>query len=46
MFTSLKKIMTLPDDTEIYCGHEYTLVSPISYVFDVWINAHIYNDFA
>ena len=25
MFNSLKKIKTLPIDTEIYCGHEYTL---------------------
>jgi hydroxyacylglutathione hydrolase len=25
MFNSLKKIKTLPEDTEIYCGHEYTL---------------------
>ena len=25
MFNSLKKIKTLPKDTEIYCGHEYTL---------------------
>ena len=25
MFNSLKKIKTLPGDTEIYCGHEYTL---------------------
>ena len=25
MFNSLKKIKTLPRDTEIYCGHEYTL---------------------
>ena len=25
MFNSLKKIKTLPQDTEIYCGHEYTL---------------------
>ncbi|KAJ8755262.1 hypothetical protein K2173_019060 [Erythroxylum novogranatense] len=25
MFASLKKIMSLPDDTNIYCGHEYTL---------------------
>ncbi|KAG6667364.1 hypothetical protein I3843_01G087700 [Carya illinoinensis] len=25
MLTSLKKIMALPDDTNIYCGHEYTL---------------------
>ena len=25
MFLSLKKIKELPKDTEIYCGHEYTL---------------------
>ncbi|KAK7272006.1 hypothetical protein RJT34_28330 [Clitoria ternatea] len=25
MLSSLKKIMSLPDDTNIYCGHEYTL---------------------
>ena len=25
MFDSLKKIKALPKDTEIYCGHEYTL---------------------
>ncbi|KAB5548452.1 hypothetical protein DKX38_011858 [Salix brachista] len=25
MHSSLKKIMSLPDDTNIYCGHEYTL---------------------
>lgn len=25
MWGSLEKIMALPDDTEIYCGHEYTL---------------------
>jgi len=25
MFSSLKKIKNLPKDTEIYCGHEYTL---------------------
>jgi hydroxyacylglutathione hydrolase len=24
MWNSLKKIMALPPDTEIYCGHEYT----------------------
>ncbi len=24
MWTSLSKIMALPDDTRIYCGHEYT----------------------
>ncbi|XAR71110.1 Hydroxyacylglutathione hydrolase [Bertholletia excelsa] len=25
MLSSLEKIMSLPDDTSIYCGHEYTL---------------------
>ncbi|GMN62706.1 hypothetical protein TIFTF001_031788 [Ficus carica] len=25
MLSSLKKIMALPDDTNMYCGHEYTL---------------------
>nr|ACU18557.1 unknown [Glycine max] len=25
MLSSLKKIMSLPDNTNIYCGHEYTL---------------------
>ncbi|CAK9148606.1 unnamed protein product [Ilex paraguariensis] len=25
MFSSLTKIMSLPDDTNVYCGHEYTL---------------------
>ena len=25
MFTSLNKIKKLPKETEIYCGHEYTL---------------------
>ena len=25
MWTSLKKLRDLPDDTRIYCGHEYTL---------------------
>ncbi len=24
MWASLSKLMTLPDDTQIYCGHEYT----------------------
>jgi hydroxyacylglutathione hydrolase len=24
MWTSLSKLMTLPDDTKIFCGHEYT----------------------
>ena len=24
MFSSLKKIKSLPEDTKIYCGHEYT----------------------
>ncbi|KOM44435.1 hypothetical protein LR48_Vigan05g204000, partial [Vigna angularis] len=27
MMSSLKKIMSLPDDTNIYCGHEYTLMN-------------------
>lgn len=27
MQSSLKKITSLPDNTSIYCGHEYTLVS-------------------
>ncbi|CAN4099467.1 unnamed protein product [Withania somnifera] len=25
MLSSLGKIMSLPDDTNVYCGHEYTL---------------------
>lgn len=25
MWTSLQKLMALPDDTKVYCGHEYTL---------------------
>ena len=25
MFKSLQKLATLPDDTQVYCGHEYTL---------------------
>lgn len=27
MWDSLKKLRDLPDDTEIYCGHEYTLAN-------------------
>jgi hydroxyacylglutathione hydrolase len=27
MWTSLKKLRDLPDDTRIYCGHEYTLAN-------------------
>src|SRR5690349_3737585 len=27
MWASLKKLRDLPDDTEIYCGHEYTLAN-------------------
>ena len=27
MWTSLQKIAALPDDTQIYCGHEYTLAN-------------------
>ena len=29
MFNSLQKIKSLPKDTEIYCGHEYTLQNSI-----------------
>nr|XP_009414658.1 PREDICTED: probable hydroxyacylglutathione hydrolase 2, chloroplastic isoform X2 [Musa acuminata subsp. malaccensis] len=25
MFSSLRKIVSLPDDTDVYCGHEYTM---------------------
>ncbi|KAL3829209.1 hypothetical protein ACJIZ3_018011 [Penstemon smallii] len=25
MYSSLRKIISLPDDTNVYCGHEYTL---------------------
>ena len=25
MFASMQKLKRLPDDTKIYCGHEYTL---------------------
>lgn len=27
MWTSLQKLMRLPPDTEVYCGHEYTLAN-------------------
>ena len=27
MFTSLSKLASLPDDTKVYCGHEYTLAN-------------------
>jgi hydroxyacylglutathione hydrolase len=27
MWSSLKKLRDLPDDTQIYCGHEYTLAN-------------------
>jgi hydroxyacylglutathione hydrolase len=27
MYTSLSKLATLPDDTKVYCGHEYTLAN-------------------
>lgn len=32
MFSSLRKIASLPDDTNVYCGHEYTLVSASSFL--------------
>jgi hydroxyacylglutathione hydrolase len=33
MYSSLQKITALPDDTKVYCGHEYTLVSNFSFHF-------------
>lgn len=27
MWNSLSRLMTLPDDTQVYCGHEYTLAN-------------------
>src|SRR5690606_9481839 len=27
MFASLKKLAALPADTQVYCGHEYTLAN-------------------
>src|SRR5688572_27207263 len=27
MYTSLSKLRALPDDTKVYCGHEYTLAN-------------------
>jgi hydroxyacylglutathione hydrolase len=27
MYTSLQKLLALPDDTRVYCGHEYTLAN-------------------
>lgn len=27
MYASLQKLMSLPEDTDIYCGHEYTLAN-------------------
>ena len=27
MYTSLSKLASLPDDTKVYCGHEYTLAN-------------------
>lgn len=31
MYSSLQKIVALPDVTKVYCGHEYTLVNDISF---------------
>lgn len=39
MLDSLKKLMALPDDTLIYCGHEYTL-SNIKFALHVEPNNH------
>lgn len=38
MLSSLEKIMSLPDDTNIYCGHEYTLVINIFFSVFYTIN--------
>ena len=27
MYASLQKLLSLPDDTRVYCGHEYTLAN-------------------
>jgi hydroxyacylglutathione hydrolase len=27
MYSSLQKLLSLPDDTKVYCGHEYTLAN-------------------
>jgi len=27
MFASLSKLLALPDETKVYCGHEYTLAN-------------------
>jgi hydroxyacylglutathione hydrolase len=27
MYASLEKLRALPDDTQVYCGHEYTLAN-------------------
>ena len=37
MFNSLKKIKKLPKDTEIYCGHEYTLQNSNFCIFMILI---------
>ncbi len=39
MLSSLKKLMALPDDTQIYCGHEYTL-SNIKFALQIEPNNH------
>lgn len=38
MQSSLTKIGSLPDDTEVYFGHEYTLVSYVT--FSVFCKLH------
>lgn len=44
MHSSLRKISTLPDDTNIYCGHEYTLVSQSTFILQQFILC-IFSDF-
>ena len=40
MLSSLKKITSLPDDTNIFCGHEYTLVSNLLLLFYFIMTLH------
>lgn len=43
MLSSLRKIMSLPDDTNIYCGHEYTLVCYTDFLFRLFLNFFNFN---
>ena len=44
MWGALKKLMALPDDTQIYCGHEYT-VSNIRFAMSVEPGNEVLADF-